>query len=208
MLRQESHPKVELVIATTNIHKIREFKSILKGLDGLDLRTLLDFPNYSPPEETGSSFQENATLKARHAAATLKRWALADDSGLVVPTLGGLPGIFSARFAGKDATDADNRKKLLESMQHLMQEDRHAFYECCLVLANPSGVQKCVQGVIEGFLLTQERGGGGFGYDPLFVKEGYGKTFSELEEAVKNRISHRRKATDKLLPSLHSIFSP
>jgi XTP/dITP diphosphohydrolase len=206
MLQQEPLAIVELVIATTNTHKIREFKSILKVHEKIDLRSLRDFPHYSPPEETGATFQENASLKALHAAKTLKRWVLADDSGLVVPTLGGLPGIQSARFAGKDGTDADNRKKLLELMQNLMQDDRHAFYECCLALASPAGVQKYVHGLVEGTLLTQERGGGGFGYDPLFVKEGYRKTFAELEEAIKNRISHRRKAIDKLLPSLNSLL--
>jgi XTP/dITP diphosphohydrolase len=130
---------------------------------------------------------------------------IADDSGLVVPSLGGIPGVYSARFAGENATDLDNRKLLLQKIEHLLEEDRHAYYECCIVLASPSGVKKCVRGICEGTLLTAEKGGGGFGYDPLFIKHGYNKSFAELEEATKNRISHRRKALDKLILSLESL---
>jgi XTP/dITP diphosphohydrolase len=197
---------IELVIASTNIHKIREFKAMLKSNDRFDLRSLLDFPDYIPPPETGETFEANATLKATHAATALNRWVIADDSGLIVPALNGMPGIRSARFAGDDATDADNRKKLLEKMQHLLGEDRDAYFECCIVLASPSGVKKCVKGICEGTLLSCERGGGGFGYDPLFIKHGYSKTFAELDEATKNRISHRRKALDKLLLSLETLL--
>jgi XTP/dITP diphosphohydrolase len=198
-------PSIELVIASTNVHKIREFKSMLKSASQFDLRSLRDFSDYAPPPETGSTFEENAVLKATHAALTLNRWVIADDSGLVVPALGGIPGVYSARFAGNDATDADNRKKLLEKMVHLLEEDRNAYYECCIALASPAGVKKCVRGICEGTLLPAEKGGGGFGYDPLFIKHGYNKTFAELEEATKNRISHRRKALDKLILSLESI---
>jgi XTP/dITP diphosphohydrolase len=202
----ESRSPVELVLATTNVHKIREFKLMLRPLAGLDLLSLLDFPGYIPPEETGSSFIENAQIKATHASQRLNRWVLADDSGLVVPALGGRPGIFSARFAGKDATDADNRKKLLDEMAHLLDDSRLAYYECALVLASATGFQKQAIGTCEGRLLTQERGGGGFGYDPLFVKLEYNKTFAEIGEPTKNRISHRRKALDKLLPLLQTLI--
>jgi XTP/dITP diphosphohydrolase len=199
--------KRELVIASTNMHKIREFRSILKPLVKLDVLSLCDFPSYVPPEENGKTFEENATLKAVAAAKSLNRWVIADDSGLVVPALKGAPGIYSARYAGNDATDFDNRKKLLEEMEHLLDDDRQAFYECCIVLASPTGVKKSVRGTCEGLLLSSDRGGGGFGYDPLFVKHGYSKTFAELPESVKNRVSHRRKALDKLLPSLDSLLS-
>lgn len=202
-----SSPTIELVIASTNVHKVREFKFMLKTLPHIDLRSLCDFPTYVPPEETGTTFEENAILKAVHAAKHLKRWVLADDSGLVVPALHGAPGVYSARYAGKNATDLDNRKKLLEEMHHLLEDDRQAFYECCIVLAAPSGLKKCVKGICEGTLLRQERGGSGFGYDPLFVKHGYSKTFAELEESLKNRISHRRKALDKMVLSLESLLS-
>lgn len=204
---QESAPILKLVIASTNVHKIRELRSMLKPLHRIDLLSLCDFPDYTPPEETGKTFEENAILKAVHAAKTLNCWAIADDSGLVVPALNGAPGVYSARYAGKDATDFDNRKKLLEEMSHLVEEDRNAFFECCIVLASPLGVKKHTKGTCEGVLLSEQRGGSGFGYDPLFVKHGYNKSFAELEEATKNRISHRRKALDKMLSSLESILS-
>lgn len=198
---------MQLAIATENSHKLREFRSILKGVPALDLLSLRDFPDYVPPEETGKTFKENAILKAEHAAKALNLWVLADDSGLVVPALQGAPGIRSARFAGDKATDADNRKKLLEEMAHLEGEARHAFFVCNLALASPDGVQKVTEGVCEGSLLTEQKGGGGFGYDPLFVKHGYSKTFAELDEATKNRISHRRKALDKMVVFLESLAS-
>ncbi len=196
---------VPLVIASHNIHKIREFRSMLKGIQALDVLSLVDFPHYQQPEETGLTFEENATIKATHAASALKHWVIADDSGLVVPALNGDPGLHSSRYAGKDATDSDNRKKLLDAMQHLLDDDRMAYYECWIVVASPQGVKRAGRGTCEGKILMQERGGGGFGYDPLFVKHEYSKSFAELEESVKNRISHRRKAFDKILPALESL---
>ena len=204
---QKSPPSsVELVLATTNIHKVREFRSILKTVAWIDLLSLSDFPDYQPQEETGHSFEENAIAKAVHAAKTLHRWVIADDSGLIVPSLGGAPGIYSARYAGSEATDLDNRKKLLSEMAHLMEEDRHAFFECCVALASPEGLKKLARGTCEGTLLSQEKGGSGFGYDPLFVKHGYNKSFAELTESIKNRVSHRRKALDKILPALEALL--
>lgn len=200
-------PHIELLIASTNFNKVREYRSILKSFANLDLLSLNDFPDYSPLEETGKTFEENAILKAEHAAKALNRWVLADDSGLVVPALNGEPGILSARYAGNDATDLENRKKLLDAMQHLMDDDRQAFFECSIALASPSGLKKCVKGTCEGILLSQDRGGGGFGYDSLFIKHGYNKTFGELEESIKNRVSHRRKALDKIVLSLESILN-
>ena len=205
-------PHVELLLATTNIHKIREFRAILKPHVRFDLLSLADFPHYVPPEETGETFEENAVLKALHAAKSLNRWTLADDSGLIVPALNGapngIPGVFSARYAGKNATDLENRKKLIEEMQHLLDDDRQAFFECSLALASPAGLKKCVKGICEGTLLTEDRGNSGFGYDPLFVKHGYNQTFAQLQESVKNRISHRRKALDKMILALESILVP
>jgi XTP/dITP diphosphohydrolase len=202
-----SPPVFELVIASSNMHKIREFRTLLKPLRRLDLLSLADFPEYLPPEETGKTFEENAILKAVTAAKALNRWTIADDSGLVVPALHGAPGIFSARYAGNQASDFDNRKKLLDDMRHLMDEDRHAFYECVIAVASPSGIKKCVQATCEGELLSRERGTSGFGYDSLFVKHGYNKTFAELTEATKNQISHRAKALNKIFLSLESLLS-
>lgn len=197
---------IDLVIASTNIHKIREFRAMLKAVPQFDLLSLSDFPQYTPPVETGQTFEENAILKAVHAAKELNRWVIADDSGLVIPALKGAPGVLSARYAGNDATDLDNRKKLLEQMKHLLEEDRGGHYECCVAIASPSGIKKCTKGICEGTLLLQERGAEGFGYDPLFVKHGYSKSFAELPEATKNRISHRRKALDKILVSIDSLL--
>lgn len=132
---------IKLIIASNNLHKIRECRFILKGLSFLDILSLRDFPNYQAPEETGKTFEENATLKAVHAAKELNHWAIADDSGLVVPALNGDPGVYSARYAGKDATDGDNRKKLLRSMEHLLEDDRYAYFECVIALASPDGLK-------------------------------------------------------------------
>lgn len=196
---------MRLVIASTNVHKIREYRAILKGISNLDVYSLLDFPNYVPPDETGNSFEENAVLKATSAAKAIGHWVIADDSGLVVPALQGRPGIYSARYAGQEATDRENRRKLLQEMSHLTDPERHAYFECSIVLASPEGIKKCARGSCEGFILHEERGRYGFGYDPIFVKHEYRKTFAELDEEIKNRISHRRKAIDKLLIFLAAL---
>lgn len=196
---------MKLVIATHNIHKIRECRAILKTNKSLDLLSLHDFPQYHLPEETGSSFEENATLKAVHAAKNLNSWVIADDSGLVVPALKGIPGIYSARFAGDHATDAENRHKLLNAMRGIPEAERNAYYECAIAVASPDGLIKCVKATCEGTIATEEKGNRGFGYDAVFTKYEYGKTFAELEEDVKNRISHRRKALDKVLLLLESL---
>jgi len=205
--KAQSLTTFKLVLATTNGHKIREFRGMLKGLENLDLLSLSDFSHYTPPEETGKTFEENATLKAVTAAKALQQWVLAEDSGLVVPALKGAPGIFSARYAGENATDLENRKKLLNEMAHLTEEDRQAHYVCCIALASPEGLKKCVHGICEGFLIAQDKGSSGFGYDPIFIKHGYNKTFAELGDTVKNRISHRRKALDKLMNTLSQLCS-
>ncbi len=196
---------MQLIIASHNVHKIREFRAILKNTKKFDLLSLIDFPQYIPPEETGSSFEENAILKAVHAAERLNRWVIADDSGLVVPALNGAPGIFSRRYAGKEASDKDNRLKLLLEMSHLDPSHRQGYFECWVALASPDGLKKCVKGVSEGLITDHERGSFGFGYDSVFIKYEYGKTFAELEEDIKNRISHRRKAIEKLLPALELL---
>ena len=197
---------MQIVIASHNVHKIREFRAILKPLAGLDILSLIDFPDYHLPEETGATFEENAILKAVDAAKHLNSWVLADDSGLVVPALQGAPGVYSARYAGSDATDAENRKKLLSEMRHLHDTLRQGYFECWIALASPQGLKKVVRGLCEGTILDHERGGQGFGYDPLFIKHEYGKTFAEMDETTKNRISHRRKAFDKVLPALESLL--
>lgn len=196
--------KLQIVIASQNVHKIHELRSMLSTLPWLDVLSLMDFPNYHPSEEKGDSFQMIAIDKATNCAKALNMWALADDSGLVVPALGGEPGIYSSRYAGNHATDIDNRKKLLEKMHHLVDVDRNAYLTCALALASPDGLKKSVMATCEGIILQEDRKGGGFGYDSIFIKHDYHKTFAELKED-KNRISHRRKAFDKLLPTLESL---
>lgn len=196
---------MELVLATQNLHKVREIREMLKDLKQIDVLSLHNFSDYVLPEETGANFEDNAALKAEHAAKALNHWVLADDSGLVVPTLKGNPGVYSKRYAGDDATDAENRLKLLEEMKNFQDLQRSAYFECCLVIANPDGVQKSVSGKVEGMIAEKEKGRNGFGYDPLFLKNGYDKTFAELDEHTKNRVSHRRKAFDKLITVLEGL---
>ena len=198
---------MQLVLATSNPHKVREFLPLLKTLPGLEILSLKDFPKYIPPQETGVTFKENAILKAEYAARALKMWVLSDDSGLVVSALQGEPGVYSARYSGLPASDAKNRLKLLQKMEGLHAEQRAAYFECCLVLANGEGMYKCVTGLCEGTIIAEQRGNKGFGYDSLFVRHDLAKTFAELDEDVKNRISHRRKAFDKMLQTLERLVN-
>jgi XTP/dITP diphosphohydrolase len=198
---------MDIVIASTNLHKIREFREMCKLVKSIDFLSLRNFPDYVPPEETENTLEGNAILKAVDAAKRLNKWALADDSGLFVPILNGAPGVYSKRYASEDATDAENRQKLLAELAQIEEDKRAAYYECCIALASPDGLQKCVVGRCEGYILTEERGRNGFGYDSLFIKNEYNKTFAELEEATKNQISHRMKAFQKLLPFLESMAS-
>ena len=199
---------MQLVLATNNLHKILELKTMLKPLlKGIDLFSLRDFPDYLPPEEVGETFIENAELKATHTAKALNMFAIADDSGLVVPALGGEPGLRSARYAGEDATDKENRNKLIEKLSTLSDESRTGYFECALTLASPEKVIKTVQGFCEGTLIIEPRGRSGFGYDSIFVKYDYNKTMAELDEDTKNRISHRRRALDKLQITLEVELS-
>lgn len=199
---------MELILATHNMHKVREFRELFKPLKKFEILSLKNFPNYTLPPETGTTFEENALLKARHASAHLKKWVMADDSGLVVPILSGEPGVISARYAGENATDIDNRAKLLKRMQHLTGLERAAYFECILALCSPDGFEKTFRGICEGMILDEERGRNGFGYDPLFIKHDYDKTFAELDENVKNRISHRYKAFEKLALYLETLRTP
>lgn len=198
---------MEIVLATTNLHKIREFKEMFKPLKFIDLLTLLNFPDYTPPEETESTFEGNAALKAAHAARTIQKWVIADDSGLVVPALNGEPGVLSRRYAGENASDKDNRAKLLAQMEKLPSYQRGAYFQCSLALANEDGVYKIVSGIVEGEIVPEERGREGFGYDALFQPPDSMKTYGELPEAIKNKISHRCRAVKKLISTLESLRS-
>ncbi len=178
---------------------------MLKDFSDLDLYSLRDFPDYVQPEETGTTFEENAILKASHAAKYLNALVLSDDSGLVVPALGGEPGVYSARYSGLGASDYENRHKLLLKMKILPENQRAAYFECVIALASPEKLLKVTHGFLEGTICHEEKGSNGFGYDSIFVKYDYSKTLAELEQEVKNRISHRRKALDKMILTIESI---
>lgn len=196
---------MKFLIATSNYGKLREYRELFSIFSHLDLYSLNDFPNYEAPEETGATFEENAIIKAEHAANALQMFTLADDSGLVVSALNGLPGVKSRRFAGEKASDSENRAKLISLLTPLKEGERGAYFASAIALAVPDRLIKVVSGKCEGEMVINERGSQGFGYDSLFLKYDYNKTFGELDSEIKNRISHRRRAFDKLLPILEDV---
>jgi XTP/dITP diphosphohydrolase len=194
-----------IVFGTANRKKAVELVELL-ALRGWQLKTLADFAAPLAIDETGQSFAENAAIKATRQAVHLKQWVLGDDSGLCVDALQGGPGIYSARYAGPDATDADNRRKLLESLSGIAPERRGAHFVCHLVLADPTGrVRAEAVGRCQGRILQAESGTGGFGYDPLFEIVEYHRTFGQLSPAVKSVLSHRARAMALLVPQLESL---
>ena len=196
-----------LVLGTANRKKAAELAELLEPL-GIRIETLADFSGALAIDESGNSFAENATLKATRQAAHLTRWVLGDDSGLVVDALGGRPGIHSARFAGPEATDADNRRRLLEELSSVELERRTAHFVCHLVLADPTGTVRAeTTGLCHGRIRHQESGTGGFGYDPLFEIIEYHRTFGELSSIAKACLSHRARAIQALIAQLAN-FSP
>src|SRR3990170_6030369 len=192
---------MKIALATRNRGKSREIQEILKDLK-LEILTLNDFPEIPTPIEDGKSFQENALKKARFIAQHLHLPALADDSGLEVEALGRQPGILSARYAGENATDEENNKKLLKELSGISLKKRNACYQCVIALVFPSGEEKTVEASCNGLIALEPKGKGGFGYDPLFYVPEYGKTMAELPPDIKNRISHRGKALAKLRAKL------
>ena len=186
-------PEPHLILATANPHKMEE---ILRMLDGFRLAvgTLRDHPEVDPGPETGDDFEANAVLKAERVARATHAWALADDSGLEVKALHGRPGVLSKRFAGPDATDADNNRKLLEDLAGVPEDQRQARFVTVMALARPGHPTITVRGEVHGVILASNRGDGGFGYDPLFYYPPYDRAFGELTLDQKNRISHRAAA--------------
>lgn len=191
-----------LVIATQNKNKLREFREILKDLQ-IEVRSLDDFGPTPQAIEDGDTFEENAYKKALHTAKVLGLPAIADDSGLVVEALDGAPGVYSARYAGKNVTDEDNLQKLLTDLKGV--ENRRAYFQCVLSIAVPSGPALTYEGRCDGVILDEKRGESGFGYDPVFYFEEYGKTFAELTMEEKNRVSHRGKALSEVKSELNMI---
>jgi XTP/dITP diphosphohydrolase len=184
-----------LILATRNAHKTSEIAAMLDGVfEVVDLR---DQPDAPEVEETGETFAENAALKATAIARFTGGWALADDSGLEVDALDGAPGVRSARFAGEDATDAENNALLLEKLAALPASMPTARFRCVLALARDGELLATFDGAVEGRILPSVQGGGGFGYDPLFLPEGHERSFGELPAEAKNAISHRSRALAK-----------
>lgn len=184
----------ELLIATSNQGKVKELERLLAGIP-VHLRRLSDFPDVSEPIEDGETFTANALLKARCYAGATRLFTLADDSGLEVDALDGAPGVRSARFGGSDATYAERMRMLNEQLSTRDERERTARFVCVIALADPqTGETQTFEGRCEGRIAAEPRGTGGFGYDPLFIPEGYERTFGELPEEIKQQISHRARA--------------
>lgn len=179
-----------LLLATRNAHKAREVREILG--DGWIVEDLSVLPDLADVEETGETFEENARIKALAAAPFYDGWVLADDSGLEVDALGGAPGVRSARYAGGGADMEKNRALLMSKMRGAA--NRAARFRCVLALAKGAAVVRIFSGAVEGMIAEEERGGGGFGYDPMFVPEGCDRTFAEMSAAEKHSLSHRARA--------------
>lgn len=190
--------KKTLVLATRNAGKIKELEALLAGY-GLHVLGLGDFPDIGEIEETGVTFAENSLLKARTVAQATGLVALADDSGLVVDALHGAPGVYSARYSGEGATDERNNSKLLDVLKDVPEEDRGCRFVSVVAAVAPNGAELVAEGRWEGRVLFGPRGGGGFGYDPLFLDLELGKSAAELTPAEKNARSHRGRALRALL---------
>jgi XTP/dITP diphosphohydrolase len=187
-----------VVLGSRNKKKLKEMVALLGDL-GLDLTDLTPYPDAPEVAETADTFLGNATLKATQLAPALGAWVIGEDSGLVVPALGGAPGVLSARFAGTHGDDQANNDKLLAEMAKLTGDDRAAYYVSTAVLADPTGkVVATAEGKCHGLIVAERRGSGGFGYDPLFLVPEHGRTFGELPPEVKQRMSHRAKAFAQL----------
>lgn len=187
---------MQLLVASRNRHKLREIEAILAELD-FELKSSADIPGLAEVEENGATVRDNAIKKAVETARAAKMLTIADDTGLEVDALGGEPGVKSARYAGEEATYHENNQKLLAALRAVPMEKRTARFRCVVAIADAHGLVEVVEGICNGTILEEERGGGGFGYDPLFIPDGQVKTFAELSPDVKNRISHRAKALQK-----------
>lgn len=199
--QDELKKRRDVVVASKNRGKIEEIKAALAHLS-LSVMAVADCLDVAEPEETGLTFAENAELKARYYAAATGRICLADDSGLEVDALAGAPGVYSARFAGEHATDAQNNAKLLHLLSAVPAQQRTARFRCALAFFDPAGFLITAEGTCEGRILETYRGDGGFGYDPLFYLSEYEKTLAQMTLDEKNAVSHRGKALRALAAKL------
>jgi XTP/dITP diphosphohydrolase len=188
--------KTEMVLGTRNHGKIAEFRSLFKGMH-ITLSSFYDFPDMPPVEEDGKTFRENAEKKAKAIAKATGRIAVSDDSGLEVDFLDAVPGVSSARFAGERATDRENARKVLKMLESVPWEKRGARFVCVVCAATPKGKTISAEGLCMGKISFEMRGSHGFGYDPIFVPDGYQVTMAEIDPELKNKISHRAEAMRK-----------
>src|SRR6266446_2791700 len=187
---------MQLLVASRNKHKLKELTALLKDLP-LEAVAASDIRGLPEIVEDGATIRDNAIKKAVETARMAKKLTLADDTGLEVDALKGEPGVRSARFAGEEATYHENNKKLLQMLEGVAYDKRSARFRCVVAIADENGLYDCVEGICNGAIIEAERGGGGFGYDPLFLADGQTKTFAEISPEVKSRISHRAKAMQK-----------
>jgi len=197
---------VRLLVATRNAGKLREYSFIYADLH-LHLTSLTDEMIETTVEETGSDFQANAILKARTYVKESGILTLADDSGLEVNALGGAPGVHTARYAGKDASDEDRYRLLLRNLVGIPREKRTARFRCVIAIATPEGEVFCTEGTCEGLIAEEPAGTEGFGYDPIFYLPEYGCTMAQLPSNIKNQISHRGQAAQAAIPILARLVS-
>jgi XTP/dITP diphosphohydrolase len=195
-----------LVLATRNAHKVGELRAILStaGLD-VSLVGMDSFPDVPDVVEDGLTFEANAVKKAVQSSAAVGLPCVADDSGICVDALHGMPGVFSARWAGRHGDDVANLDLLLAQLSDVADEHRGAHFACAAALALPSGESRVVTGTVEGVLIRARRGTGGFGYDPVFLPHGHDRTTAEMSDAEKNAISHRGRAFRALAPSIEAL---
>ncbi len=203
----ELESKSELVIATRNKGKVREIRKALRGL-GLRFYSLNDFSDVPRIEEDGKTFTENALKKARFFSKYFGKLTIADDSGLEVDWLKGLPGVFSARYAGKRANDRENNRKLLREIKGVSLSRRGARFKCVIAMVSPDGREGLAEGSCRGRIGLKETGRRGFGYDPLFFLPRHGKTMAQLSLEEKNKLSHRGKALRRLRRIITEFQAP
>lgn len=195
-----------LVVGTRNVKKRQEIAEIFADLD-VELQDLSAYRQAPEVVEDGKTFVANAQKKAVELALALGQWVMGEDSGLVVPVLGGRPGVYSARYAGTQGDDEANNQKLLAELAPFPADKRKAYYVCTAAVADPSGqVRATVEGRCNGVMVSEYRGQGGFGYDPLFLVPEYHRTFGELTPRVKHAISHRARALSQLRPILRQLL--
>ncbi|MEZ6125117.1 MAG: RdgB/HAM1 family non-canonical purine NTP pyrophosphatase [Planctomycetaceae bacterium] len=196
-----------IVLSSRNKKKTQEVADLLATV-GFTVIPVIKFPDVGEVDEDGQTFAENAAKKAVHVARQIGRWVIGEDSGLLVDALNGAPGIYSARYAGPNATDEQNNAKLLTDLKDIPEHSRGAGYVCSVALSDPAGnVRIAVEGTCRGRILTEASGSGGFGYDPYFLIPEYHRTFGMLSPLVKRQLSHRARAFARFIPRLQKLKS-